>query len=69
MGVGLGPYMKWKTDARQDSRFVFGVRAFVGYRFWDNVGIELVTTHFSNGNLTPVNAAYNFAGLQVSINF
>lgn len=68
-GFGLGPYIKWQVDSRQDSRFVFGTKVFFGYRATNRMGIELFTKHFSNGNLTPINAAYNFFGLDVNVNF
>jgi lipid A 3-O-deacylase len=68
-GVGVGPYIKWQVDSRQDSRFVFGTKVFMGCRVNNSFGVELFTKHFSNGNLTPINAAYNFVGLDVNVNF
>ena len=69
MGIGVGPAIKSKSDARQDSKFVFDTKAFIGYRFTDSFGAEFRTEHFSNGSLTPINKAYNFAGLAVFMNF
>lgn len=68
-GAGLGAFIKWRTDARQDSRFVFGTKTFVGYRLSRALSAEVFTQHFSNGNLTPVNGAYNFAGISILVNF
>lgn len=68
-GVGLGGFEKSKVDARQDSRFVFQLKLFAGYRMSDKWSLELFTQHFSNGNLTPVNSSYNFAGLALLTNF
>ncbi|MDR2269199.1 MAG: acyloxyacyl hydrolase [Rickettsiales bacterium] len=68
-GAGLGIFEKSKIDIRQDSRFVFGLRFFTGYRISERWSAEFFTRHFSNGNLTPRNRSYNLAGLAVLINF
>lgn len=69
-GLGLGIYIKERsTDGRVDSAFTFGEKLFLGYRFDNDVALELYWRHFSNGDITPVNAAYNFVGLGLIKNF
>lgn len=69
-GLGLGIYIKErKIDGRVDSAFTFGEKLFLGYRFDNDFGLELYWRHFSNGDITPVNAAYNFVGLGLVKNF
>ena len=68
-GTGLGAFEKSRVDVRQDSRFMFQLKLFAGYRVSSMWSIELFTQHFSNGNLTPINKAYNFAGLALLMNF
>jgi hypothetical protein len=69
-GLGLGIYTKErKTDGRVDSAFTFGEKLFLGYRFENDFGLELYWRHFSNGDITPVNSAYNFVGLGLIKNF
>jgi hypothetical protein len=68
-GAGLGMFMKWKVDERQDSRFIFGLKGFIGYEISDAVSVEFFHRHFSNGNLTPINRAYNFTGLGMNFRF
>ncbi|MCL2338948.1 MAG: acyloxyacyl hydrolase [Proteobacteria bacterium] len=69
LGAGLGIAMKSGMDARQDSRVMFTPRAFLGYRIADRWGAELFFQHYSDGNLTPVNAAYNFVGIGTTYSF
>jgi hypothetical protein len=68
-GAGLGAFEKSKVDTRQDSRFVFQLKLFAGCKLSDRWSAELFTQHFSNGNLTPTNASYNFVGLAALVNF
>lgn len=69
-GLGLGIYIKERsTDGRVDSAFTFGEKLFLGYRFDSDYCLELYWRHFSNGDITPVNAAYNFVGLGLIKNF
>jgi hypothetical protein len=69
-GLGLGIYIKERsTDGRVDSAFTFGEKLFLGYRFDNDYCLELYWRHFSNGDITPVNEAYNFVGLGLIKNF
>lgn len=68
-GTGVGAFMKWQVDARQDSRFMFMTRAFIGYRATDRFSGEAFIKHYSDGNLTPINGAYNFVGLGITAGF
>jgi hypothetical protein len=68
-GFGLGIYLKQNIDDRIDSRFTFGEKLFVGHRFNDEYAVELYWRHFSNGDLTPINHAYNFIGLGATWSF
>lgn len=69
-GLGLGIYIKERsTDGRVDSAFTFGEKLFLGYRFDNDYCVELYWRHFSNGDITPVNDAYNFVGLGLIKNF
>jgi len=69
LGSGIGPFYKSGMDARMDSRFMFGIKVFAGYRLSDRFSAEVFTQHFSNGDLTPINRSYNFAGLGLLANF
>lgn len=69
-GLGLGIYIKERsTDGRVDSAFTFGEKLFLGNRFDNYYSMELYWRHFSNGDITPVNKAYNFVGLGLIKNF
>ncbi len=68
-GIGIGPYMRDYMDRWVNSRLVFGEKFFIGKNINDNWHIELFTIHFSNGNFTPVNLGFNFAGLAVGYKF
>ena len=68
-GTGLGTFIKWDKDIRQDSRFMFGFKLFIGYRMTDKFSMEIFTQHYSNGNLTPINGSYNFVGLAALVSF
>lgn len=62
IGVGIGGYIKTKSEARIGSNFTFGERVFVGY-FYNSFNIEMFIKHFSNGTLTHPNKWYNFFGI------
>lgn len=68
-GIGAGPYMRDSKDRYVESRLVFGEKFFIGKNISDNWRMELFTLHFSNGDFTPVNRGFNFAGLAVSYSF
>lgn len=67
--VGLGAYIKNQTSNRIGSKFTFGQRIGVGYRFDSGLNIELFARHFSNGSLTQENSGQNFAGLSTGFSF
>ena len=69
MGIGIGPYMRDSMDRWVESRLVFGEKVFIGKNIADNWHIELFTIHFSNGNFTPKNEGFNFAGLSIGYRF
>ena len=69
MGIGIGPYMRDNMDRWVESRLVFGEKVFIGKNFADNWHVELFTIHFSNGNFTPKNEGFNFAGVAVGYKF
>lgn len=68
-GINLGIYIKSQTTDRVSSRFTFGERAFLGFRVIDAVVLEFFFRHFSNGDLTEINAGQNFVGLSALWNF
>jgi hypothetical protein len=68
-GINLGIYIKSQTTDRISSRFTFGERAFLGFRVIDALVLELFARHFSNGDLTNINAGQNFVGLSAMWNF
>ena len=68
-GIGIGPYMRDNRDRWVESRLVFGEKVFIGKNISDNWHIELFTIHFSNGNFTPANEGFNFAGLSIGYKF
>lgn len=61
-GIGIGGYIKTKSEARIGSNFTFGERLFVGY-FYSSFNIEMFIKHFSNGTLTHLNKGHNFFGI------
>lgn len=69
LGIGIGPYMRDNMDRWVDSRLVFGEKVFIGKNISDNWHAEFYTIHFSNGNLTPVNKGFNFAGFGIGYRF
>jgi len=69
MGLGIGPYMRDNRDRWVESRLVFGEKVFIGKNINENWHVELFTIHFSNGNFTPVNEGFNFAGLSIGYKF
>ena len=48
---------------------VFGEKVFIGKNINENWHVELFTLHFSNGNFTPANEGFNFAGLSIGYKF
>ncbi|MDR2770324.1 MAG: acyloxyacyl hydrolase [Rickettsiales bacterium] len=68
-GMGIGAFIKEFADEQQDSQFNFGEKAFIGYRFDGGYNAEFSTRHFSNGDLTPGNGSYNFAGITFAVSF
>ena len=69
MGIGIGPYMRDEMDRWVESRLVFGEKFFIGKNIKDNWHLEFFTIHFSNGNFTPINEGFNFAGFSVGYKF
>ena len=69
LGAGVGPYMRDSYDEYVSSRLVFGERFFIGKNIADNFHMELFTMHFSNGDFTPVNRGFNYAGLMARYSF
>lgn len=69
MGIGIGPFMRDSMDRWVESRLVFGEKVFIGKNIADNWHVELFTIHFSNGNFTPMNEGFNFAGLSIGYKF
>ncbi|MDE1464868.1 acyloxyacyl hydrolase [Spartinivicinus poritis] len=67
--LGLGAYIKDNDTNRIGSKFTFGERLAVGYRFNNGVVLELYARHFSNGSLTKENSGQNFAGLSAGYTF
>ncbi len=68
-GLGIGPFMRDYMDYWVESRLVFKEKVFIGKNISDNWFIELFTVHFSNGNFTPRNEGFNFAGLAFGYRF
>lgn len=69
MGIGIGPFMRNRMDRWVESRLVFGEKFFIGKNISDNWYAEIFTIHFSNGNFTPRNEGFNFAGISVGYKF
>lgn len=69
IGIGIGPFMRDSRDRWVESRLVFQEKFFIGKSFDNNWNIEIATIHFSNGNFTPVNEGFNFAGISVGYKF
>lgn len=69
IGIGIGPFMRDSRDRWIESRLVFQEKFFIGKSFANNWNIEIVTIHFSNGNFTPVNEGFNFAGISIGYKF
>lgn len=69
MGIGIGPFMRNTRDYWVESRLVFGEKFFIGKNISNNWQFEIFTIHFSNGNFTPRNEGFNFAGLSIGYRF
>lgn len=69
MGIGIGPFMRDQMDRWVESRLVFKEKFFIGKNINENWNIEIFTVHFSNGNFTPVNEGFNFAGIGFGYKF
>jgi len=69
MGIGIGPFMRNNMDYWVESRLVFGEKFFIGKNISNNWHAEIFTIHFSNGNFTPKNEGFNFAGLSIGYSF
>lgn len=69
LGIGLGPYMRDERDDCVESRLVFGEKFFIGKNISDRWRVEFMTLHFSNGNFTPKNDGFNYAGLAINYSF
>ncbi len=69
MGIGMGPYMRNKSDRWVDSRLTFGEKFFIGKNISNALRMEIFTIHFSNGSFTYPNRGFNFAGLAVTYSF
>lgn len=67
-GVGIGIYIKSKSESRIGSNFTFGERAFVGY-LYDAFNIEIFIKHFSNGTIALPNKGFNFFGINMGYVF
>ena len=68
-GIGIGPYMRDTMDRWVESRLVFGEKVFIGKNINENWNFEIFTIHFSNGNFTPLNEGFNFAGVSIGYKF
>ena len=68
-GIGIGPFMRERRDRWVESRLVFAEKFFIGKNISENWHVELFTLHFSNGNFTPKNEGFNFAGLGFGYRF
>ena len=68
-GIGIGPYMRDNMDRWVESRLVFGEKVFIGKNINENWNFEIFTIHFSNGNFTPLNEGFNFAGMSIGYKF
>ena len=69
VGLGIGPYMRDNMDYWVESRLVFQEKVFIGKNINDKWNVEIFTMHFSNGNFTPVNEGFNFAGISIGYKF
>ena len=69
MGIGIGPFMRNTRDYWVESRLVFEEKFFIGKNISDNWQFEIFTVHFSNGNFTPRNEGFNFAGVSIGYRF
>ncbi|WP_256325497.1 acyloxyacyl hydrolase [Helicobacter sp. CLO-3] len=72
-GLGIGIYIRSRLDSRVGSAFTFGERLFMGYAQQIGGGgglsLEIFIKHYSNGDLTPRNAGFNFLGLGAGYSF
>ena len=69
LGIGIGPFMRDNMDRWVESRLVFEEKFFIGKNINENWNFEIFTVHFSNGNFTPVNEGFNFAGIGFGYKF
>lgn len=69
IGGGIGPYLRNHLDRWVSSRLFFGEKFFIGKNINDDWRVEILTIHFSNGDLTETNYGFNFAGISVNYSF
>lgn len=69
IGVGIGPYYRDNRDRWVSSRLFFGEKLFIGKNITENWRTEIFTIHFSNGDFTPINRGFNFAGIALNYSF
>jgi len=69
LGIGIGPFMRGARDYWVESRLVFEEKFFIGKNINENWTFEIFTVHFSNGNFTPANEGFNYAGVSIGYKF
>ena len=68
-GSGIGTGIQAVENERIDTKFLLGLKIFIGYAFLQRWRLEAFFHHFSNGSTSPQNYSYNFYGFGVGYNF
>ena len=69
IGTGIGTGIQALENARINTKFLLGLKLFMGYTIAGNWRTELFFQHFSNGSTSFQNYSYNFYGLGLGYNF
>lgn len=69
VSVGAGGGLQAQQNDRINTKWLFEFRVAGAYRVTENIGIEVYTQHFSNGNTGTENHSYGFYGMGVTYSF
>ena len=69
-GAGIGAGQRtWGRKEDGISKFLFGQKAFAGYKITETMAAEFFIQHYSNGGLTAANHGFDFGGLTLLWSF
>jgi len=69
LGNGIGTGIQMRENDRIGTKFLLGLKLFMGYNITESWRMEVFFNHLSNGSTAPQNYSYNFYGLGFGYNF